>query len=208
MISSCPLLADISGAVFSALLFVPMPSAARNISIEVRFSFLPAILCFFLLAVAAAPVRFFLTQPPLLFLPPPFISPRSVSRLFVATPLALRHCCASGLHRCHPFSLLPPACVRDYCVAPLFSTFLLFWPFPFFAPTTLSGRPLPLLASPVLVRLSLLLRLSSLLVCCPCRLFVCAPVVLSPSSVTCTSLPTLSDTFQAQPWRFSRRSSP
>ena len=152
-----------------------MPSAARNISIEVCSSSLPVTFrCFFLLLVAAAPVRLLLAQHPLLFLLPPFILPRSVFRFFVASSLALITSALPAfiVDTCFPCSHL--LCARLLCCS-----FVFYLPSPRAVPFLRPAYPLRTSASPP--------RLSGPCLPLSSRALVLAPCLL-PMSLVCVCL--------------------
>ena len=173
-----------------AVFFSSMPSAARNIVIEVcSFSSPVVSLGFLLLLVAAAPVRLLLSEHPLRFLLPPFASSRFAFRVLVVSSVAL---VTLAFRLVSVYSMSLPACVRDYCVTAPCSTFRhlrdLFLPRPryplrtFASSPRLSG-PCPLLSSRALALAPCLFNMPSS--------FVCVPVVLLPSSIALLAIPFL-----------------
>ena len=169
-----------------------MPSAARNIKIEVHSSSYSAVfLGVFLLLVAAFPVRLLLAERLLPFLLPPFAFSRLSFRvpgrfpLLRSSPRCFRPCLDPS------YSVASSACMRGCCAVPPFSTFLFFGTSLSPVLASLSGRTLHLLLFPVFVLPLPFVRLLSLLACFICRLlFVCVYAVLSLSCIPlCAPLP-------------------
>ena len=188
-----------------AVFFSSMPSAARNIVIEVcSFSSPVVSIGFLLLPVAAAPVRLLLSKHPLRFLLPPSASSHFSFRVLVVSSVAL----VTLTPLVSVYSMSLPACACDYCVTAPCSTFRHLGTSSFPVLATLSGRSLRLFVSPVLVLFFLLVCLLLLLACSICRLHLCVCLLCYCPPPPHSLLSPFSDSLPPQPRRSSCHSPP